>query len=190
MRIGIDFDNTIVCFDPLFLSAARQKKLIPAKAPLSKKGIHDWLHAEKKNDEWTRLQGIVYGQLIAKAEPFPGVSDFFAKAREKGHELLIISHKTAKSALSPFTDLHGPAYAWLTAHEFTEKAFFEPTQEQKIKRIAAMKCDVVIDDLLEFLERPDFPSSVRKILFDPHNEHKKVSFERETSWQGLARLLL
>ena len=36
MRIGIDFDNTIVSYDELFYQIAQEKKLIPAELPVNK----------------------------------------------------------------------------------------------------------------------------------------------------------
>lgn len=189
MRIGVDFDNTIVCFDPLFRSAALEKKLIPKNAAASKAGVREWLRS-KDNNEWTRLQGHVYGRLICRAKPFPGVKTFFSRAARQGHSVFIISHKTKKSALPPFLDLHAPARAWLRKQGFSERAFFETSQQRKLWRLKKLKCEFMIDDLTEFLARPDFPKNVKRILFDPHKHHRSGRFDRVSSWGQAARRLL
>ena len=76
MKIGIDFDNTLVCFDELFYRAAMEKKLIPAFLPTSKEQVRDYLRKQKKEDLWTELQGYVYGVLIKDAPAFEGVDEF------------------------------------------------------------------------------------------------------------------
>ena len=83
MRIGIDFDNTIVCFDTLFHRAAVEKSLIPADLPLSKTSVRDYLRREGREEAWTELQGYVYGVKIHDAAPFPGVLEFFARCRDR-----------------------------------------------------------------------------------------------------------
>ena len=40
MIIGVDFDNTIVCYDKVFHVAAYEKGLIPADLPVSKGRVH------------------------------------------------------------------------------------------------------------------------------------------------------
>lgn len=197
MRIGVDFDNTIVCFDPLFHSAAVHQKLLPATAPVTKNGVRDALRALGKEEEWTRLQGHIYGEMITKAKAFAGAIDFFARAQRKGHDLFIVSHKSETSAMPPFHDLHVAAHAWLDQQQFFEqtrlglaRVYFEVTMEKKLERIRQLECEVVIDDLLEFLARPDFPEGVRRILFDPHKQHADSPFERVTSWkEAMTRLL-
>ena len=41
MLIGIDFDNTIVCYDRVFHKAALEKGLIPADLPPSKGRVRE-----------------------------------------------------------------------------------------------------------------------------------------------------
>src|SRR3989304_2008898 len=94
MKIGIDFDNTIVSYDKLFYTAAVEKKLIPVEMLPIKSSIRNYLRSINKEDDWTELQGYVYGKKMPSAEIYPGVDLFFRKALQYGFELFIISHKT------------------------------------------------------------------------------------------------
>ena len=43
MIVGIDFDNTIVCYDSLFYNIALEKGLIPSNISKSKNSVRDYL---------------------------------------------------------------------------------------------------------------------------------------------------
>ena len=80
MRIGVDFDNTIVCYDGLFHRVALEQGLIPASLPANKGGVRDYLRQIGREDDWTAMQGTVYGARMLEASAFPGVLDFFRRA--------------------------------------------------------------------------------------------------------------
>ena len=61
MRIGIDFDNTIACYDGVFHAAAVARGLIPAEIPTDKTSVRNHLRAIGREPDWTELQGYVYG---------------------------------------------------------------------------------------------------------------------------------
>jgi len=69
MIIGIDFDNTIVCYDRLFHKLALKRGLIPKSCPRVKEKIRDFLRKSGKEGDWTELQGRAYGPDILKAKP-------------------------------------------------------------------------------------------------------------------------
>ena len=48
--------------------------------------------------------------------------------------------------------------------------FFELTKEAKVARVAAVRCDVFVDDLPEILAMSGFPEGMRRILFDPDDK--------------------
>src|SRR6266404_4002307 len=83
MLIGVDFDNTIVCYDEVFHHAAVKQGLVPAETPVVKDAVRDYLRRSGQEDLWTELQGFVYGACMAGAAPFPGVLDFFACCRQR-----------------------------------------------------------------------------------------------------------
>jgi hypothetical protein len=199
MLIGVDFDNTLVRYDDLFHREAVKRELVPAKVPASKEQIRDHCRRAGREEEWTLLQGHVYGVAIVDARPFPGASEFFEACRESGVEARIISHRTRFPALGPQYDLHAAALRWLEANGFPGNgqsaakrpfAHFELTRQQKLARIAELGCDWFIDDLPELLSAPEFPLGVRRLLFDPHGTCPATSgVERVRSWNEATRLL-
>lgn len=197
--IGIDFDNTIVCYDPLFFRAARDRELIPADFPATKESIRDHLRATQREDQWTELQALVYGDYIQFAAPFPGVGDFLAKFVKQGHQIVIVSHKTRKPYRGPDLDLRAAAVRWLESQQFLAPAeygiprdqlFFEATKRAKMARIADCRCDLFVDDLPEFLADPMFPDGVHRILFDPTDRTRPgLAFAQCQSWSEITLLV-
>jgi len=175
--IGVDFDNTIVCYDDVFARVALEQGLVPPEAATSKTAIRDHLRSLGQEDRWTELQGTIYGPRMMEARPFPGVIEFFAACRAAGLPVAIVSHRTRFPYLGPRHDLHAAARDWLMRHGFhepagiglpVERVFFEETKEAKLARVTAVGCTHFIDDLPELLAHPLFPAQVRRILFDPH----------------------
>ena len=192
MLIGVDFDNTIVCYDEVFYQAAVKQGLVPKDTPVVKDAVRDYLRHCGKEDLWTELQGYVYGACMADAAPFPGVLDFFARCRQRGVPAYIISHKTRYPFRGRKYDLQQAALEWLKSKGLDgDHVFLELTKEAKLKRIAEVGCTHFIDDLPEFLAESAFPSGVDRILFDPNNHHPEARrFHRFTSWQEIRDSLL
>ncbi len=200
LRIGIDFDNTIVCYDDLFHRVALEQKLIPADVPANKGAIRDYLRSLGQEERWTLLQGYVYGSRMVEAQSFAGVLALVAKLVQLHVPVFIVSHKTRYPYLGPHYDLHAAAQTWLERQGFfeatrigmrREHVFFELTKQAKLQRIAALGCSHFVDDLPELLGEPDFPSEVARWLFDPGNEHPDSPlFDRFSSWDGLSQKLL
>lgn len=180
MIIGLDFDNTIVSYDGLFHKVGLEKGLISTNFPINKVAIRDHLRKIGREDTWTEIQGYVYGARLDEAIPYPGVIKFFRFAIDAGHVIKIISHKTLFPFAGPKYDLHKAARSWIGHHLIDgdvqlirqEDAFFEKTKNEKIKRISDSSCDVFLDDLPEILLSANFPSGVKKVLFDPERNHE------------------
>lgn len=199
MLVGVDFDNTIVCYDRLFYAVALEEKLIPANLPVSKSAVRDYLRAAGREDDWTELQGVVYGRRIGGAEAFPGVLEFFARCRQQGVPVCIVSHKTRSPYRGEACDLHEAARGWLRAqgcHDPAgaglpeERVFFELTKAEKLARIGALGCTHFVDDLPEFLAEPAFPAGVERILFDPNGQHREETrFCRVESWAEIGAMI-
>jgi hypothetical protein len=199
MHIGIDFDNTIVCYDALFHRVCVEKKLIPPEVPVNKSDVRNYLRRVGNEDAWTEMQGYVYGARMAEAAPYPGVLEFFDACRRAGTPVSIISHKTRHPFLGPQYDLHQAAQNWLELQGFfapekiglpRDSVFFELTKEAKLERIGSTGVSHFIDDLPEFLGAAGFPEGPRRILFDPNGiyaEEKK--FTRAQSWVEIRKLL-
>ena len=190
MRIGLDFDNTIVSYDSLFHKVASEAGWVPPGFPASKVKVRDHLRALDKEAVWTEMQGYVYGARMAEAEAFPGVVEFLRWARASDIAVSIISHKTRHPFLGPRYDLHEAARAWI-AHGLRTpsgplveagQVFFELTQEDKVRRIGEAGCSVYVDDLPEILLSPRFPRSVQPLLFDPEGHHRDAPLPRAADW--------
>lgn len=178
MLIGIDFDNTIVCYDQIFHSLARERGLIPANVPVNKGAVRDHLRAAGRESLWTELQGYVYGPGLGRADAFEGVWDFVRACEDRGIDVRIVSHKTLHPYAGPSYDLHAASRRWLDAEIGRNRLNFdsgrhlhlELTKADKLARIGALRCDWFIDDLPEFLQEDAFPTTTRQILFDPSGE--------------------
>ena len=198
MHIGVDFDNTIVCYDALFHKVARERNLIPADVPVNKSDVRNYLRRIGNEDAWTEMQGYVYGPRIVEAAPYPGVIDFFTACRIAGIPTSIVSHKTRHPFLGEQYDLHSAATRWLEQRGFfdsdqinlpREDVYFELTKAAKLRRIEQCGCTHFIDDLPEFLAEPDFPAATQRILFDSNDLYTgEQRFRRIQTWVEARRI--
>ena len=201
-RVGLDFDNTIVCYDGIFHRVAVEWGEIPSQTPPSKEHIRDLLRSRGREERWTEIQGYVYGPGMEEAKPFPGVIDFVSRCRRSGAEVSIISHRTRLPYRGPRYDLHEAARAWLGSMGLIDSdlgvapgdVYFELTKAAKLQRIAACRCTHFVDDLPEFLAEPAFPAQTRRILFDSHNLARPAleegGIQCARSWEEVGDLLL
>jgi len=197
MNIGVDLDNTIVCYNGLFHRVAVDRGWIPRGLASDKQSVRDYLRGEDRNDDWTILQGMVYGAEMIHAKPFFGVTEFFDGAVQRNWQLSIVSHRTRKPYLGPETDLHEAARNWLATNGVTNgptgisesQLFFEETLEDKLDRIKRLKCRLFIDDLQEVLLHESFPGGVRRVCFDPQRRCTSHYLERVSDWSELADLI-
>jgi hypothetical protein len=174
MRIGLDFDNTIIRYDEVFAAEATARGLLPPKFCGGKQAVRDAIRECPDGEiHWQRLQGHVYGPGISGACLFPGVADFFRHARAAGLRVMIVSHKTEYGHFND-VNLRRAAWAWMREQGFfdqdgfaldVEDVHFAGTRREKLARIAALGCDVFVDDLPEVLGDPAFPHGVKRILF-------------------------
>lgn len=184
LLIGIDFDNTIICYDQVFHKIALDARLISRDQPGGKNFIRDQLRSEGKEDVWTEMQGLVYGDKILEAESYQGINDFLGFCKLRNIGACIVSHKTKHPYRGPAYDLHDAGYKWLQLKGFLDEdqfgissrqVYFEPSREEKIRRIASLKCTHFIDDLPEILLADGIPGNMTKILFDPAGSFQGVS---------------
>ena len=120
MFLGIDFDNTIIKYDELFHKIASEKNLIPPNLPKEKNVVRNFLRNNNIEDEWTLIQGEVYGDRIKEAIPFDGMLNTLQALRKQQISLNIISHKTREPYMGPKRDLHAAALSWLKMNHFFE----------------------------------------------------------------------
>jgi hypothetical protein len=176
LRIGLDFDNTIITYDDVFLSTARERGLIGADFTGRKQAIRDAIRLLPDGELlWQKLQGQVYGKGLAQASMFEGVDAFLRRCRLNKVPVVIVSHKTEFGHHDPDrVNLRDAARDWMTAHGFfyasgfgiaPDAVYFEATRQDKLARITQLGCSHFIDDLEEVLSDPDFPPGVERILF-------------------------
>lgn len=197
MRIGFDFDNTIVHYDNLFHKVAREQGVIDDSIPPQKVAIRDSLRQSGKEDIWTEMQGYVYGARMQEADAHLDVIETIRELRDAGHTLAIMSHKTKYPYMGEKYDLHAAARGWIDEYLVydgqplipTDNIYFEVTKEEKLARIEEFGCDVFIDDLPEILLEPIFPKNVKRFLFDPEQLHDVKALgevEVVTTWPAFA----
>lgn len=177
LRIGLDFDNTLITYDEVFLAMARERGLASADLSGRKQAIRDSIRLLPDGElSWQQLQGQVYGKGVARAAMFEGAGRFLRQCRQSNVPVVIVSHKTEFGHHDPErVNLRQAALDWMTAQGFfndfgipRESVYFESTRQEKIARIAQLDCSHFVDDLEEVLVDPDFPEGVERILFAEH----------------------
>jgi hypothetical protein len=200
MRIGIDFDNTIVIYDEVWHRYGQEFGL-PPEVPADKASIRAWFWDQPDgNTPWTELQGIVYGTKLQEARLAEGLAEFLLGAKERGIAVSVISHKTQFPALGPRVDLRQAAYGFLEEQGILdpqrfgvprERVFFNDTQALKVARVQSEGCAVFVDDLPRVFSDEGFPEGVEKLLYDrAGNQEAGPGVVRCRSWGEIAERLL
>lgn len=178
MIIGLDFDNTIVCYDKAIATLAPQRFHLPDYLPLTKVAIRNHLRSQGLDDAWTRFQGELYGPGMAHAEPFETAIEVIRQLRRMGHAPVVISHRSRFPYLGERHDLHAFASSWISnrLEDVLTSFTFHESKAEKVAMIASVGCEVFLDDLPEILSDPLFPKSTIGVLFSPD--------QANTSWDG------
>jgi hypothetical protein len=201
MIVGIDFDNTIACYDNVFAPIAIEQGLLPAGFFGSKKEVRDTIRLLPRGElKWQGLQGLVYGRYMYRAEMFSGVDDFLVKCHKQEIDVRIISHKTKTNRYDPAqVNLRDASLSWMSEKKFFDpeviamdrnNIFFEPDRDLKIQRIATTGCTHFVDDLIEVLNEPAFPPETQKILFSPDQSSDNENLTTMSSWSRITKLIL
>ena len=199
MRIGLDLDNTLVCYDRVFAAESIKLGIMPSSWRGSKQNLRDELQSRPGGERlWQTLQGQVYGPGIEQATMYPGVAPFLMRSLQRGDELFIVSHKTEFGHFDPTrTPLRQAALSWMESRGFFEKSrfglireniFFEGTRSEKVARISNLNLDCFVDDLEEVFAEEGFPS-INKVLFNAKAEGRHHDFQYK-SWSEIGQQLL
>jgi hypothetical protein len=194
--IGLDFDNTIVCYDKAITRLADEFFDLPPDLPRTKLALRDFLRQTNREPEWTDFQGALYGPGMAYAEPFEQALETMQALKDMGHALCIVSHRSCRPYAGPAYDLHAAARGWVEERlaniSLIENgmAHFHETRGQKIAVIGNLGCRVFLDDLPEVLEDDKFPSACWAILFDPERSHAQSKSQRVGRWGEVPELLI
>lgn len=197
LRIGIDFDNTIIAYDEVFCATAKRRALIGAEFFGSKQAVRDAVRLLPDGElAWMRLQGEVYGKGIGGANMIAGVDAFLRRCNAEGCTVVVVSHKTQYGHYDPDrVDLRHAALGWMKAQGLfngdfgvgAENVYFEGTRSKKISRIAALGLTHFVDDLEEVLTDPSFPPTVQRILFAEPGPSRSAAYIRCGSWTDIER---
>ena len=200
MKIGLDFDNTIACYNQAIEVLAEKRFELPREIPRTKQGVKEYLRTNGREEEWTTFQGELYGPGMQCAKPFEGAITAMKLLNSYGHQLMIISHRSRFPYAGQQHDLHEAAHRWIKENLqksslFEEKTnvknvHFLETREEKLKLIKQLSCEVFVDDLPEVLSSPSFASNIRAILFDPSGiAILPAKADRISSWEELPALM-
>jgi len=201
MRIGLDFDNTMIRYDGVFRQAAIERRLVRAQFSGTKQQVRDTIRLLPDGElQWQALQGYVYGKGIQGATLFDGLGDFLRRARAYGDTILVVSHKTEYGHFDPDrVNLRRAAMQWMEGQGFfaeqgfslvPDNIYFASTRSEKLSCIGDLACDVFIDDLEEVLADPQFPSFVRRILFSEHaKKTDNLPYEICRDWTSIQEIV-
>jgi hypothetical protein len=119
LRIGIDFDNTLVTYDAVFRAALPALAKIDHDVGARKRDIRDFLRTLPDGELiWQRLQGHVYGSGISGANMFEGAGRFLGRCRKESCEVVIVSHKTEFGHHDPLrVNLRDGACVWTDSQD-------------------------------------------------------------------------
>ena len=198
MIIGLDFDNTIICYDEIFRLIGQKISFGSDITCVNKNEIRDHLHRAGQRDEWTRLQGEIYGKFIMNAIPFEGALYTIKKLASRGHTIKIISHKTRHPYIGPKYELRTKSRRWLKEKGFLEKGlikednvFFTSSLQEKLELVEQSGCECFLDDLPEVIEALN--PRIKRLFFNPNKQAHDIrcdSFVELTSWSEISNVLL
>jgi len=197
MIVGFDFDNTIIDYTSSFIELAKKKNLVPLKINKDKISIRNYLRDKNIEEQWTVLQGEVYGKNIMSAKIYKGVIDTFIYLSDKNFKIKIISHKTKFPYKGEKVNLRISAIEWIKKNILESYSninldlldiHFEDSIEKKIEKIQKLNCDVFIDDLPEILNL--LPNNIQRILFLPKIINQDYSkFYIMNSWKDSPNII-
>ncbi|NER34663.1 MAG: phosphotransferase [Oscillatoria sp. SIO1A7] len=198
--IGIDFDNTIACYDRLFPKIATELGFVTGENIFFKSDVKEKILEKPEGDLlWQRLQGKVYGKYMLGADIFPGFYEFLYLSKLRGHQIFIVSHKTEFGHFDEEKiSLREQALKWMQnkgiiGDSFVSirknDVFFESTRQEKIARIKSLECTHFIDDLCAVLADDNFPN-IHKIGFRTNfNSSQEESIAKCSSWREITNYI-
>lgn len=180
MLIGIDFDNTIACYDKVFQQVAKNQQIVDKNWFGKKTELKNLILKSKKGEElWMKIQGMVYGQYMKNADIMDGFESFLTASKILNVDICIISHKTKYGHFDKKKiDLRKEALKWIKKNKILDakKVFFANTREEKISLINDLNCDIFIDDLIEVLDHKNLNKNIKRIHLSSGNSSKIKNF--------------
>jgi hypothetical protein len=168
IKVGFDFDNTIINYDNLFHKISLNKKLINKEVGKTKKEVKDFLIKNYSIGVWKNIQSEVYGKYIHLAKPNKKIIQLIKYLNNNNIEIYIISHKTKFPYVGKKINLHKISLKWINRNVLKKKIkrkniYFETTERKKISRIKDLRITHFIDDLDKILSI--LPKTIFKIKY-------------------------
>ncbi len=190
MLIGIDLDNTIICYDPVFRLIAAERGIELPKEISPKPALKAAVRSRPEGEwDWALIQGQAYGPRIFEAKPFPELITAIKELKRQGHRLLIISHKTTFPNAGEPHRLQEWARKWIAQNLGSlfdsRDVYLNESRAEKLACIQDFGCDVFIDDLRDILEDSQFPTKTTPLLFSP----KHAAENGFSNWRELPNLI-
>ena len=126
MIIGVDLDNTIICYDQLFKKVAYSLHLLPKSFYGDKNKIRDFIISKKNGvNNWKKIQGLVYGKYMKNAKLMNNFLNFLLLCEQKNHKLFIVSHKTKYGHFDKEKiELRKESLKWIKRNIVLKKKFY------------------------------------------------------------------
>ncbi len=196
IRLGIDFDNTIVDYDDLFRETAKAF----AHEFRSKEELRYHVRTLPDGETtWQQIQAEVYGERVSEAKSVEGFDAFVRRCDALSVPIFVVSHKTNFAAQNSDVNLRKAALEWMESQGFFDdpeaglarsRVFFEDSRKSKISRIQDLRCTHFIDDLREVFLEEKFPEGIVKILLSKHRQEELNGILTLGSWQEISGFLL
>ena len=159
----------------------------------TKLAVRQYMNSNNMAEQFTILQGEVYGKRILEAKPAKNVISNLELLKQYGIKFVIVSHKTMYPYKGPKYNLQEAAMSWINSNGLLEERigldpkdiYFEETKEGKIQKIKDLNCTHFIDDLPEILDMID--SDLIKIQYDPNNSSTS-KYIKMNDWNKLINL--
>lgn len=198
IRLGTDFDNTIVSYEHVFPRATKALGIDVPDEIEGKPELRRFLRGLPDGEIlWQKVQAEVYGRRMCEAEMETGFREAMQRCRAEGVPVVVVSHKTRFAAQDPDTDLHKASLQWMESNHFfnpdglgfgRQDVYFEPTRKEKVRRIGSLGCTHFVDDLPEVFLNSDFPEGVARILYGQGME-RNADIDPASDWSEIASIL-
>ena len=190
MKIGIDLDNTIAIYDSIFSKYA--SILLGVKGCSKKKEVAYFLKKQKRENDWTFLQGEVYGKYMNEASVANHFIERLSSIDLSEAVFEIVSHRSSLPSSGALYNMRNIAYEWIdiniapyTNININKSVFFFETIEEKIQFISDSNYFSFVDDLPLIFANKNFPKKTRAFLFTNGEKiSKSPFFEVLHSWKN------
>ncbi len=189
INIGFDFDNTIISYEKSFYFLAHKIYKMPSDIEKDKASVRQFFINSGREEEFTELQGLVYGKEIMKANSTKNFINFLKKISEdKKFNIFIVSHKTKYPYRGEKINLRDAATNWIKKNLTLNNKklikqnniFYESTIEEKIERIKKLNCRYFFDDLSKIIKL--LPKDIEGYLYDPLDKYDKEDIKKIKDW--------